>query len=311
MSAEAILLAAVDLGSNSFRLEVARSDTAGIRPLKSVKETVRLGSGLDEQAVLDAAAMQRGWDCLSRFRAALQDHDRLRLRAVATQTLRAARNRDAFLARAAELLGHPVAVIDGREEARLVYRGVTQLLPPSDERRLVVDIGGGSTELILGRGATIAYMASFPVGSVSWSLRHFPAGDFSLGAFQQAEAAARSALASALRHCSSANWDIAYGSAGTAGALVGVLQAAGHAADVIEADSLDWLREQLLHARHASRLLMPGLQEQHRAVIGGGISVMRAVLGLLQIRRLQIAQGGLCLGVLAELREQLAPPTAR
>src|SRR5688572_18988033 len=145
------LLAAVDLGSNSYRLEIGRYDHGQIHRAEYIKETVRQGNGLDEARNLTPEAMQRGWDCLARFAERLAGFKRAQVRAVATQTLREARNRDEFLARAHQVLGFPIDVISGREEARLIYQGVAHLLPQSDERRLVVDIGGRSTEFILGR----------------------------------------------------------------------------------------------------------------------------------------------------------------
>ena len=144
------LLAAVDLGSNSFRLEIGLYEHGRIQRVDYLKETVRQGNGLDREHNLSLEAMQRGWDCLARFAERLADFPRARVRAVATQTLREARNRDVFLHRGSELLGHPIDVISGPEEARLIYQGVARLLPQSDEKRLVVDIGGRSTELILG-----------------------------------------------------------------------------------------------------------------------------------------------------------------
>ncbi|MEO7547095.1 MAG: exopolyphosphatase, partial [Ramlibacter sp.] len=135
------LLAAVDLGSNSFRLEIGRHDDGQIHRTEYLKETVRQGNGLDEARNLTPEAMQRGWDCLARFGERLAGFKKAQVRAVATQTLREARNRDAFLAKAHQVLGFPIDVISGREEARLIYQGVARLLPQSDERRLVVDIG--------------------------------------------------------------------------------------------------------------------------------------------------------------------------
>ena len=136
------LLAAVDLGSNSFRLEIGRLDHGRIQRTEYHKETVRQGNGLDADRNLTLDAMQRGWDCLARFGERLAGFKKAQVRAVATQTLREARNRDDFLGRAHKILGFPIDVISGREEARLIYQGVTHLLPQSPERRLVVDIGG-------------------------------------------------------------------------------------------------------------------------------------------------------------------------
>lgn len=192
------LLAAIDLGSNSFRLEIGRYDSGQIRRVEYLKETVRQGGGLDEARNLTPEAMQRGWDCLARFGERLAGFKPRQVRAVATQTLREARNRDEFLSGARPLLGFPIDVIAGREEARLIYQGVTHLLPQSDERRLVVDIGGRSTEMILGQGFDARVMESFRVGSVAWSLKHFPHGEFTEVAFERAEVAAKAVLDEAL-----------------------------------------------------------------------------------------------------------------
>ena len=174
------LLAAVDLGSNSFRLEIGRFDRGQINRTEYLKETVRQGNGLDTDRNLTLDAMQRGWDCLARFGERLAGFKKTQVRAVATQTLREARNRDEFLAKAHKILGFPIDVISGREEARLIYQGVAHMLPQSDERRLVVDIGGRSTEMIVGKGLDARNMESYRVGSVAWSMKYFPEGQFSL-----------------------------------------------------------------------------------------------------------------------------------
>jgi exopolyphosphatase/guanosine-5'-triphosphate,3'-diphosphate pyrophosphatase len=167
-------LAAVDLGSNSFRLEIGHLDHGQIHRTEYLKETVRQGSGLDEERNLTPEAMQRGWDCLARFGERLAGFKKHHVRAVATQTLREARNRAEFLTEAERILGFPIDVVSGREEARLIYQGVAHSLPQSTERRLVVDIGGRSTELILGTGFEAQVMESYRVGSVAWSMRYFP-----------------------------------------------------------------------------------------------------------------------------------------
>ena len=185
-----IRFAAVDLGSNSYRLEIARVEHGHLQRAEYLKETVRQGSGLDANRHLTREAMQRGWDCLARFAERLSGFERGHVRAVATQTLREARNRDEFLERACEVLGFPIDVISGHEEARLIYSGVAHLLPQSAERRLVIDIGGRSTEMILGRGRKPLKAESFQIGSVSLSMRFFPTGAFTAEAFRAAQIAA-------------------------------------------------------------------------------------------------------------------------
>ncbi|RPE72494.1 exopolyphosphatase/guanosine-5'-triphosphate,3'-diphosphate pyrophosphatase [Tibeticola sediminis] len=303
------LLAAIDLGSNSFRLEIGRFEHGLIRRVEYLKETVRQGAGLDEDRNLTAEAMQRGWACLARFSERLAGFSRRQVRAVATQTLREARNRDVFLAGAQQILGFPIDVVAGREEARLIYLGVAHLLPASEERRLVVDIGGRSTELILGVGYEPLVMESFRVGSVAWSMRHFPDGRLTERAFQHADVAAKAVLDEALAAFPRERWDTAYGASGTIGAVGDALAAAGWPAGTIDRAGLDWLQERLLRARTVERIVIEGIKEDRRAVIGGGLSVLRAVFDLLQIDRLHVAAGALRHGVLYDLIDREARAT--
>ncbi|MBF5005794.1 Ppx/GppA phosphatase family protein [Diaphorobacter caeni] len=304
------LLAAVDLGSNSFRLEIGRYEHGHIEKIEYFKETVRQGAGLDEDKNLTADSMQRGWDCLARFAERLAGFPKAHVRAVATQTLREARNRELFIERGSEILGYPIDIVSGPEEARLIYQGVARLLPQSDERRLVVDIGGRSTEIILGRQFTPSAVASFRVGSVAWSTRYFPDGQFTPRAFEAAEVAAKAVLDEALDTYRRDTWDVAYGSSGTVGAVGDVLAAAGAAPEGrITRDGLDWLYDQLITARSADRVRMNGLKEDRRAVIGGGVSVLRAIFNLLGITEMQVAQGALRQGALYDLLDREQPHT--
>ena len=294
-------LAAVDLGSNSFRLEIVRQDHGQFERTEYLKETIRQGGGLDAERNLSADAMQRGWDCLARFGERLAGFKKTQVRAVATQTLREARNREAFLTRANTILGFPIDVISGREEARLIYLGVAKMLPQADERRLVADIGGRSTELILGRGFEPKKMESYRVGSIAWSARYFADGQFSAHAFQMAEIAAKAVLDEALDAYRRDRWDVAYGSAGTIGAVGDILFNAGWPVGSVSRAGLDWLLVKLIEAQSADRLRLPGMKEDRRAVIGGGVSILRAIFDLLQIDQMQAAAGGLRHGLLCDL----------
>ena len=294
-------MAALDLGSNSFRLEIGRLDHGQIRRTEYLKETVRQGNGLDADRNLTPDAMQRGWDCLARFAERLAGIDKSRIRAVATQTLREANNREEFLARAKKILGFPIDVISGREEARLIYQGVAHMLPQSDERRLVVDIGGRSTEMIVGKGLHAQTMESYRVGSVAWSMKYFPDGLFTPRTFEIAEIAAKAVLDEAVSVYRASAWDVAYGSSGTISAVGDVLTAAGWPAGVVSRSGLDWLLDKLVKAQSADRLKLDGMKDDRRAVIGGGLSVLRAVFDLLGIENMEAAQGALRHGVLYDL----------
>ena len=300
------LLAAVDLGSNSFRLEIGRVDHGVIQRTEYLKETVRQGNGLDADRNLTPEAMQRGWDCLARFGERLADFKPMHVRAVATQTLREARNRDEFIQRGHKILGFAIDVIPGREEARLIYQGVAHMLPQSDERRLVVDIGGRSTEMILGVGLDARTTESYRVGSVAWSMKYFPEGQFTPKAFETAKVAAKAVLDEAVNVYAASAWDTAYGSSGTIGAVSEALDAAGFAPGLVTREGLDWLMEKLLKAQSADKLKLDGMKDDRRSVIGGGISVLRAVFDLLGINEMKAAQGALRHGVLYDLldREQ-------
>ena len=295
------LLAAIDLGSNSFRLEIGRYEHGQVQRIEYLKETVRLGNALDERRNLSQEAMQRGWECLSRFSERLQQLKKPPIRAVATQTLREARNRETFLARGRKILGLPIEVITGNEEARLIYLGVSSLLPSSEERRLVIDIGGRSTELIQGTGIKPRKTASFPLGSVGWSMNFFADGKLSEKAFYQAEVAAQAVLGEALTQFSPEQWDIAYGTSGTVNAVADILQAAGLSMEQIAFEDVQWLRQQLIAAGSTAKVDLAGLKEDRRPVIGGGVSILHALMELLRIDTLQVAQGALRNGVMAEM----------
>ncbi|MBK6320987.1 MAG: Ppx/GppA family phosphatase [Burkholderiales bacterium] len=294
-------LAAVDLGSNSFRLEIGRIEHGSFIRTEYLKETVRQGGGLDDERNLTPEAMQNGWDCLARFGERLAGFKPAEVRAVATQTLREARNRDVFLSQANTILGFPINVISGREEARLIYQGVAQMLPQSNERRIVIDVGGRSTEMILGTGAVPQVMESFRVGSIAWSNRYFPDGQFTKKSFAMAEIAAKAVMDEALDAYHPSRWDVAYGSAGTVGAIADVLAAAGWPAGIVNQEGLDWLVDKLLAAQSADRLKIAGMREDRKAIIGGGVSIMRAIFDLLSIQSVEQAAGGLRHGLICDL----------
>ncbi len=303
------LLAALDLGSNSFRLEIGRYSGGHIERVEYLKETVRLGAGLDDAKTLSLEAMQRGWACLARFAEKLRTFQRQQVRAVATQTLREARNRDEFLARAQAILGFPIDVIAGHEEARLIYQGVTHLLPQSDERRLVVDIGGRSTEMILGQGYRPLRMESYGLGSVAWSQRYFPGGRVTESGLRTAVVAAKAVLDQALDVFPEGSWDAVYASSGTAGALADMLANAGFGLGVITRDGMAWITERLLRAGHVNELRLDGLKDDRRPVLAGGLSVLLALFELFDWREVHRAQGALRQGALYDLIDRASDQT--
>lgn len=295
------LYAAIDLGSNSFRLEIGQMDAGQLRRVEYIKEPVRQGNGLDAERNLTDEAMARGWDCLARFGERIAGFRPSQVRAVATQTLREARNRDVFLAKAKRILGFPIEVIAGKEEARLIYLGVSHLLPQSPERRLVVDIGGRSTEMILGQNESASTLESYRVGSVAWSMKFFPDGVWTPSAFKAAEIAAKAVLDEALVLFNRNHWDKCYGSSGTVGAVADVLTASGWPEGKITREGLAWLKDRLLKAQKPDNLRLEGVKEDRKPVIGGGLAVLQAVFDLLQIDEMHAAQGALRHGALYDL----------
>lgn len=292
-------LAAVDLGSNSFRLEIGRIEHGQIQRIDYLKEAVRQGGDLDEERNLSPAAIERGLRCLARFGERLKGFPAQQVRAVATQTLREANNRDVFIKQASKVLGYPIEVISGVEEARLIYQGVSRLLPQSDERRLVIDIGGRSTEFILGQHFQANATESLRVGSVAWSQKYFADGMLSEKNFERAEIAAESVIDTIADNYS--GWDVAYGASGTVGAVADLLAGAGHNAERITRAQLDWLKQLLIKAKHPDKLNLNGLKDDRKAVIGGGLSVLLAVFDTLNIDSMRVANGALRHGVLYDM----------
>ncbi len=298
------LIAAVDIGSNSIRLEIWRIDESQYTKVEYHKEVVRMGLGLDADRNLTQECMQRGWDCLARFGERLTDFSGTQIAAAATQTLREAKNRDQFLQRASELLGAPINVISGREEARLIYKGVANLLPSSDEARLVVDIGGRSTELILAHGNQAKVLESYRLGSASWSANYFPDGKMTEASFDRAQIAAMAVLDEAMQHFSHDKWSRAYGSSGTIGALADVFAAMDQAPGPVTLKGLKQLKKLCIKAGHVDALQLPGLKDERRPVVAGGLSVLLALFELLTIEQMQITDGALRHGMLLEMIER-------
>jgi exopolyphosphatase/guanosine-5'-triphosphate,3'-diphosphate pyrophosphatase len=255
--------------------------------------------------MLTEDAAERGLACLRRFAQRLTGLSGAQVRAVATQTLREARNRNDFLRRAESALGHPIEVISGREEARLIYAGVAHL-QPSDTPRLVIDIGGRSTEMILGQGLRSTRAESFAVGCVSLSMRHFGDGRLTASRFRAAQVAAGAELEEALTPFAPGHWREALGSSGTIGALSQALAAFGRDEGVITAANLQWLIERCLRVGHIDRIEWPGLKADRRPVLPGGLALLYTLVAQFGIERLMPARGALRQGVIIDLHERLA-----
>ncbi|MDR2787575.1 MAG: exopolyphosphatase [Candidatus Accumulibacter sp.] len=297
-------IAAVDLGSNSFRLEVGQVVDERIRSLDSLKETVRLASGLTRQKLLSDEAQRRGLETLASFAERLRGFAPEAVRAVATNTLRVAKNAGQFIRQAEAVLGFPIEVIGGREEARLIYIGVAHTLPPSRAKRLVVDIGGGSTECVIGRKIEPLLMESLFMGCVSHTLRFFPDGSVSKKRFVEAEIAAAREIEAIARDYRTLGWDEAVASSGTAKAVADILHVNRLNPDGVSGitrEGLDKLKARLLRAGSVGALKLDGLRPDREPVFAGGMAILSAVFSVLDLSRMTYADGALRLGVLYDL----------
>ena len=297
-------VAAVDLGSNSFRLQVGRVVDDQIYTLDSLKESVRLASGLTADKRLDEESQARALDALRLFGERLGGLDRGAVRAVATNTLRVAKNAAEFLPLAEEALGFPIEIIAGREEARLIYIGASHSLPMSAQKRLVVDIGGGSTEFIIGKRHDPLLMVSLYMGCVSYTLRFFPDRRIDRKRLRDAQIAAAKEIELIAHDYRRMGWKEAVGSSGTARAIADILEMNGmnpNGESGISRAGLDKLCAMLVKAGSAEALDIPGIRSDRLPVLPGGIAIMSAVFEELGIERMSYADGALRLGVLYDL----------
>ena len=297
-------VAAVDLGSNSFRLQVGRVLDNQIYPLDSLKEPVRLASGLTADKRLDAPAQARALDALRRFGERLGGLDNGAVRAVATNTLRVAKNATEFLPLAEEALGFPIEIIAGREEARLIYIGAAHSLPSVPHKRLVVDIGGGSTEFIIGKRYEPQLMESLYMGCVSYTLRFFPDRRIDKKRLREAQVAAATEIELIAHDYQRLGWKEAVGSSGTARAIADILELnnlnpAGESG--ITRVGLVRLCHLLVKAGSAEALDLPGVRSDRLPVLPGGIAIMSAIFEELDLERMTYGDGALRLGVLYDL----------
>ncbi len=293
------LYAAIDLGSNSFHMLVVRHIDGSVQTMAKIKRKVRLAAGLDQHHELSLEAMQRGWDCLSLFAERLQDIPAGNIRIVGTATLRTARNAEQFLSQANRILGYPIQVISGEEEAATIYQGVAHTSGGSG-RRLVVDIGGASTELIIGEGFDARALTSLKMGCVTWLEQHFKDRQLNQKNFQQAITAAKQALQPILTQYSELGWDVCVGASGTVQALQEIMLAQGMD-EVITLAKLKRLQKQAMLADHLEELEIEGLTLERALVFPSGLSILIAVFELLNIDSMTLAGGALREGMVYEM----------
>ena len=296
------LLAAIDMGSNSFHLAIARVDHGEVKKVASMSEKVQLAAGLDENKNLTEAAQQRGLACLARFVGRLSSVQSNRLRIVATNALRQAKNGHEFIQKAAEILPKPIEIIAGREEARLIYLGVSHTMANSG-RRLVIDIGGGSTELIIGEEFEPIHTESVQMGCVAFTKAYFAEGEISAKAFDKALTAARKEMSGLVNTYKSAGWDTVVGSSGTIKACRQIAVNMGWSDDQenLTREGLEKLKDKLLKYKHIAEIEFDGLKEDRRAVLPAGVAILYAVFELLNIDKLVYSDGALREGVMYDL----------
>lgn len=298
-------VAAVDLGSNSFHMLVAREDGGQLQIVDRLREAVRLAAGLDAERHLSAEAQARALACLERFGQRLRGIPAARVRVAGTNTLRRMKNGEGFIAAAEKALGHELEIIPGIEEARLVYSGVTHGMGRSTPRRLVVDIGGGSTELIIGRYDEPRLMESVALGCVSHSQRYFANGEISRAQFRQARLAARVELEFLERRYRQAGWDLAIGASGTVRGAWRVMMAQGWAEDCITREALEKTVNLVIQTGQVSRIAFEGLREDRRPVFAGGLAVLAGVFDALELSQMQTSEHALREGLLYDLLGRL------
>ena len=295
------LVAAVDLGSNSFHMKIARVVGGELQVVDRMREMVRLAAGLDAANRVTPEAAKRALGCLARFGQRLRELPSDSIRAVGTNTFRRARESAGFLAAAEGALGHPIEVIDGREEARLIYLGVSHGIAADDRQRLVVDIGGGSTELIIGRHFSAMYTESLYMGCVSSSLAHFPDGRIRRSGMRAAELDATAELEPIQTRYRAVGWEAAIGASGTIRAIDEVLRAQGWTTGGITREGLRRLSDALVDAGRVDALERLGVEPDRAAVFPGGVAILGAVFDVLRIRSMMATESALRDGVLYDL----------
>ena len=293
--------AAVDLGSNSFHMIVANWVDGHLQIIDRMKEMVRLASGLNDKQELSKESMQQGLECLQRFGQRIKEIPHVNVRAVGTNTLRQARNGGVFLSQAHDALGHPIEIIAGREEARLIYSGVAHSLYDETNKRLVIDIGGGSTELIIGRGFDTYYTESLYMGCVNMEQRFFEDGKIKAKKMRKAVLFAMQELESIETTYKKMGWDHALGSSGTIMTIQDVVQAQGWCDSGITASALTQLLEALIAIGDSALLNFTGLSERRKPVFASGVAILYGVFEALNLERMDVSEGALREGLLYDL----------
>jgi len=305
------LLAAVDLGSNSFHLIVAREEFGQFTVIDRLKEMVRISGGLDDEGLLDDESQERAIECLSRFGQRLRGIPAKRVRVVGTSTLRRARNSRKFRNRAADALGHPVEVISGREEARLIYLGVAGSLGFDSSPRFVLDIGGGSTEVIVGKQFKATRRESLEMGCVNFTQRFFADGRITEKRMRRAILAARVEVEPVAKTILDGKWEEAIGCSGTIRAAAAVARASGFCEDGLTNSAVKDVVSACVKAGHVENLEFKGLSPDRQSVFPAGIAIVAGVFAEFDIKQMAVSDKALREGLLFDLKGRLADDDVR
>ena len=304
-------VAALDLGSNSFHLLIARIDSDKIRYLDRHKEMVRLAEGLDERKRLSEEVAARALEALGRFAEIIDGIDKDSVRVVGTNTLRTLQESDEFLEKAESIIGVPINIISGIEEARLIYLGVTQDFAPSDKHRLVVDIGGGSTELIIGRDLTPHRLESLYMGCVTYSRRFFRDTILNQDNYDSAIRAARREIRAHREQFQAESWGEAVGSSGTIRTVGEIVNRNWPDEHAITLRGLEKLAKKIIKAGHTDNIDLLGLKEDRRTVIAGGAAILHALFLELGIERMIVSDYAMKEGIIHDLAGRVRRSDAR
>lgn len=304
-------MAAIDMGSNSFHMVIARTESGEVRPIQKIADKVMLATGLQADNSLDEAAIERGLTCLRRFAQCLEGINPRMVRCVGTNTLRKANNGNVFLREARKILNCPVEVVNGREEARLIYLGVSHSLAQDDGHRLVFDIGGGSTEFIIGKGFDPLMTESLHMGCVSYRERFFGDGNITELGFRKAVIRARLELTSIERSYRDLGWGAAVGASGTVKAIKNALIEHGWYQDGIDLDGLYKLRDKVLSFATLEDINIPGIKTDRRSVLPSGLAILIAIFEQLGVTTARFSDGAMREGILYDMLGRHAPEDVR
>lgn len=305
------VLAAVDLGSNSFHMVVARYNNGQLVVIDRLREMVQLASGLDDEGRLDKEVAARALACLKRFGQRLADVHADGVRVVGTSALRRARRKQGFLERARDALGHPIEIIAGREEARLIYSGVCHMLPPEPGNRLVVDIGGGSTEMIIGRGSDPLELESVNLGCVGVSQKFFADGKLSAKRFARARLAAQQELEPVQETYLKRGWDSAAGSSGSVRSIFEAQKEMDPRATTITREGIEAIIEVLVGAGDIETIPLESVTQERRSVFAGGLAILAEIFTQLKIRQMRWSDGAMREGLLYDMVGRYTDEDAR